>query len=59
MSDESLGQGTDEQTDVNVSIEDRVHELEKRVKELNYVIYKLLYEMGGKEILEKGGNHPQ
>jgi hypothetical protein len=33
--------------------------LEKRIQELSYVIYKLLYEMGGKEILEKGGNSRQ
>lgn len=30
--------------------------LEKRNKELNYVVYKLLYEMGGKEILDNANS---
>lgn len=59
MNNKSSIKGKDEQADDSVSLADRVDELDKRVKELNYVVYKLLYEMGGKEILEKGGNHSQ
>lgn len=28
-------------------------DLDKRTKDLNYVVYKLLYEMGGKELLDR------
>jgi hypothetical protein len=42
------------------SLEDRLGEFEqrlaraeKRIKDLNYVVYKLLYELGGKELLAR------
>lgn len=34
-------------------LETRLAEAEKRIKDLNYVIYKVLYELGGKELLAR------
>lgn len=34
-------------------LEARLAEAEKRIKDLNYVIYKVLYELGGKELLAR------
>ena len=42
-----------------VTLDVRVKALEKKVNQLNAVVYKLLYELGGKEILERGrDNNP-
>jgi hypothetical protein len=34
-------------------LEARLAEAEKRIKDLNYVVYKVLYEFGGKELLAR------
>jgi len=33
--------------------ESELAEAQKRLRDLNYIVYKLLYEMGGKELVQK------
>jgi hypothetical protein len=54
MSDRPQGGGNDLAQTVE-QLQARVGELEKQVKDARYILYKLLYEMGGKEIMERGG----
>ena len=46
------GTSNDQLKSEQESLENRIIELEKKVSQLNYVVYKLIYELGGKDILE-------
>ena len=47
------GTSNDQLESKQESLEDRIAELERKVSQLNYVVYKLIYELGGKDIVER------
>ena len=52
--DHNPKRGSPEAVEIRVSeLEQRLGKAEKRIKDLNYVVYKLLSELGGKELLAR------
>ncbi len=51
------GAGSNDLAETVAQLQTRVDELDKQLKDTRYIVYKLLYEMGGKEVIERMGKH--
>jgi hypothetical protein len=49
--------GDNDLAETVAQLQTRVDVLDKQLKDTRYIVYKLLYEMGGKEVIERKGKH--